>query len=140
MNMIKNRNFIRHPSGIPIDAQPIDQEDTHQNSMLNISEGGLAFESPEQLPIGAMISIKIPQIDLSFHVTGKVVWVSEMDQGFSIGVIFTDKDEAFRARMVQQVCHIESYWRKAVDSGRKLTIEDAASEWIKRFATDFPRH
>lgn len=136
--MMKNRNFIRHPSGIPIDAQPTSQEDAHQTSMLNISEGGIAFESHEQLPIGAEISIKIPQIDLTFHVTGKVVWSSEMDQGFSIGVIFTDKDEAFRARMVQQVCHIESYWREAVDSGRELTIEDAASEWIKRFATDFP--
>ncbi|MDX8403304.1 MAG: PilZ domain-containing protein [Mariprofundaceae bacterium] len=137
--MMKNRTFIRHPSGIPIDAQPIDQSDTHPTSMLNISEGGLAFETHEQLPVGAVISIKIPHIDLSFHVTGKVIWTNETDQGFSIGVIFTDKDEAFRARMVQQVCHIESYWRKTVDSGRELTIEDAASEWIRRFATDFPQ-
>jgi len=134
------RNFIRHPSSIPIDAQAIDNgSDVNHTSMINISQGGLSFQSHVLLPIRQNIQIQIPSIDCSFRVTGQVVWAKEEAQGYTIGVIFTDKDEAFHVRMVEQVCHIESYQQENIQKGRDIPIEQAASEWIKHFAADFSR-
>jgi hypothetical protein len=41
--------------------------------------------------------------------------------------------------MVEQVCHIEEY-RRTVQrlEGRELSAEEAAFEWIHRFAAQFP--
>jgi hypothetical protein len=41
--------------------------------------------------------------------------------------------------MIEQICHIEHY-RKEVKlaEGRELSSEEAADEWIKRYAGDFP--
>lgn len=46
--------------------------------------------------------------------------------------------EAFRARMESQCRQIESY-RRAVceESGREISLEDAAKEWIERYAASF---
>jgi len=45
----------------------------------------------------------------------------------------------FRLRMIEQICQIEHY-RKEVKlvEGRDLSAEEAASEWISRYASDFP--
>jgi len=138
---MKQRQYIRHPSGIPIDASLSDGGSVNQTGVVNISEGGLAFDSHSSLPVGATITIRIPQVNLSFNVTGQVVWIKESEGGFTMGIAFNNKDEAFRARMVEQVCHIESYWRHAREhDGRNISIEEAASEWISRFAAEFPRH
>lgn len=42
-------------------------------------------------------------------------------------------------RMIEQICHIEHY-RKEVErqEGRRLSSQDAADEWISRYAGDFP--
>jgi hypothetical protein len=41
--------------------------------------------------------------------------------------------------MIEQICHIEHY-RKEVKlvEGRELSSEEAADEWITRYAGDFP--
>jgi hypothetical protein len=53
-------------------------------------------------------------------------------------VQFIDADEAYRTRMVEQVSHIEEY-RRSVErlEGRELSAEEAAFEWIHRFAAHF---
>jgi len=41
---------------------------------------------------------------------------------------------------VEQICHIEQYKRDMRDQeGRELTGEQAAYEWIERFAAEFPQ-
>ena len=52
---------------------------------------------------------------------------------------FIDAQDAFSARMVEQVCHIDDY-RKSVRrlEGRELDAEEAAAEWISRHAAEFP--
>jgi hypothetical protein len=56
-----------------------------------------------------------------------------------VGVQFLDAQAAFRSRMVQQICSIENY-RKHVrrEEGRTLSTQDAAAEWIAKFAGRFP--
>ena len=41
--------------------------------------------------------------------------------------------------MVEQVCYIESYKKVVYETeGRQLTTEEAAMEWIRKYASQFP--
>ena len=45
----------------------------------------------------------------------------------------------FKARMIEQICYIENYRHAAKsDEDRTLTFEEAAMEWIDKYAADFP--
>jgi hypothetical protein len=64
---------------------------------------------------------------------------AESADSYVTGVSFYSKNDAFRMRMLEQICHIEVY-RKAVlaNEGRELTSEEAAAEWIACYAASFP--
>jgi hypothetical protein len=41
--------------------------------------------------------------------------------------------------MIEQICHIEHYRQEVLRvEGRKLSSKEAASEWISKYARDFP--
>jgi len=62
-----------------------------------------------------------------------------MQNTFEIGIQFLDENDSFRVRMVEQICHIEQYKQEVFDKdGRQLSGEQAAVEWIQKYATDFP--
>ncbi|HHH43325.1 MAG TPA: hypothetical protein ENK49_04235 [Gammaproteobacteria bacterium] len=55
------------------------------------------------------------------------------------GVAFVEPGDLYRARMVEQICHIEHYRAKVLASeGRRLGAEQAAREWIQKFTLNFP--
>ncbi len=133
------RNYIRHPSDIPIDFQPEELAEAHSERLKNISQGGLAFHSSTPLTAGRIIRVKIPLVTPVFQAVGRVMWCHPRDGHFEIGIEFLDQDDAFRARMVEQLCHIEHYRQQVLaEEGRQLSSEEAAAEWIQRFAPDFP--
>lgn len=133
------RCFIRHPSNVPIDFQ-LEELVTNGNDYLkNVSQGGLAFHSTIELKPGTTILINIPLVSPVFQAIGKVTWCHPQHGTFEIGIQFIDDDDTFRARMVEQICHIEQYKQEAFDKdGRQLSGEQAAVEWIQKFAADFP--
>jgi hypothetical protein len=48
--------------------------------------------------------------------------------------------EAFRLRMESQCQEIEQYRQSVLnESGRELSLDEAAMEWIARYAADFSR-
>ena len=109
--------------------------------MLNVSRGGLSFFSEEALPLGAIIHIAIPIDDPAFEVEGSVVWCRPDGAAYTIGVVFDDQSSAYSVRMVEQVCYIEHYRASVkVNEGRELSSEQAAQEWINKYAADFPSH
>jgi len=133
------RNFIRHPSNIPIDFQLEDLVIEGNEYLKNISVGGLAFNSKSMIEVGSIIRIKIPLVKPVFQALGRVTWCRPEENHFEVGIKFLDENDTFRARMVEQICHIEEYKQEVfIKEGRKLTGEEAASEWIKRFAVSFP--
>ena len=74
-----------------------------------------------------------------FEVRGQVVWCRSESGVFEIGVAFLDPSDLFQVRMVEQICHIEQYKADVLASeGRRLNGEQAAQEWIEKFAGDFP--
>jgi len=65
--------------------------------------------------------------------------LAHSSHGFVIGMSFRNKSEAFRMRMLEQLCYIEHYRQSMLeDEGRELNSQQAASEWIDRYAAAFP--
>ncbi|GMQ83416.1 MAG: hypothetical protein BMS9Abin06_0150 [Gammaproteobacteria bacterium] len=134
------RSYIRHPSGIPIEYRA-DERDTgiSQEHLHDISPGGLSFFSARALDPGTLITIRISCVQPGFEARAQVVWCQREGDGFVTGVVFTERGDLFRARMVEQICHIEHYRAGVLASeGRQLDGEQAAREWIQKFAEDFP--
>lgn len=134
------RKYIRHPSDIPIEFDIEGVAVHNKESLHDVSFGGLSFTSKSRIQSGSSISITIRFVKPPFISTALVKWCRKSGDQYDIGVAFIDPEDAYRVRMIEQVCHIEHYKREALTKeGRKLTGEQAAKEWIKRFASKFPK-
>jgi len=134
------RQFIRHPIDVPIELRAEGAPLPPALHGHDISVGGLAVHSREPVAPGAVIEVRIPHLKPAFAVRARVAWCHPGDGGgHEVGLAFLDADDAFHARMVEQVCHIEQY-RRAVarEQGRQLSAEEAAHEWIAKYAAGFP--
>jgi hypothetical protein len=55
-------------------------------------------------------------------------------------VQFTAPTDSFKVRMLEQICHIEVYKKELrKKQGRRVTGEQAAIEWINKYAEKFPK-
>lgn len=135
------RSYIRHPADIPINIDTPRRAQVEGASRLtNVSHGGLAFDSKEEIPAGKVIRIKISSVDPVFEAEGVVTHCSREAGLYVIGVEFIEPDDLFVARMVEQICHIEHYKREVeIREGRHLSGQEAAREWIDKYAAHFPQ-
>lgn len=134
------RSYIRHPSDIPLEYQA-DEQNTgiSQEHLHDISPGGLSFSCTRALDSGTLITIRISCVQPGFEARAQVAWCHREGDGFLVGVAFVERGDLFRARMVEQICHIEHYRAEVLtNEGRDLDGEQAAREWIQKFAVDFP--
>lgn len=136
---VSRRAFIRHTAGVPLSVRRVDGSAARARQSVNVSEGGLSFLSDDEIPVGSTIEVRIPGVDPPFQARGRVVWTAPEDECWCIGVQFLDAADAFRVRMVEQVCAIERY-RQEIESneGRALNPQEAAREWIGKYAGRFP--
>ncbi len=134
------RKYIRHPADIPIEVQLRDASGDATASLANnVSLGGLSFNCHSPIPVGQSISIKVPLVDPSFETSAEVVWCKPLNDQYEIGVKLLDQDDAYRTRMVEQICHIEHYKNQVLlREGRVLTGQQAAQEWIQKYGNTFP--
>jgi hypothetical protein len=133
------RKFIRHTAGVPIEVRPVDGRSARVQESVNVSAGGLSFVSETDFAPETVLLVRISEVDPPFEAHARVAWTRPEDQGFCIGVQFLDASDAFRARMVEQVCSIERYRCEVEeDEGRTLSAPDAAAEWIRKYAGRFP--
>jgi c-di-GMP-binding flagellar brake protein YcgR len=133
------RQFIRHPTEIPIQIRRDRRRAAASPPLRNVSLGGLAFRSEADLEPGSIVVLRIPCVRPQFLARARVVWCSAANGAYDIGVEFLDVESAYRGRMVEQVCHIEQYRREALkNEGRHLSAEEAAAEWIAKYASEFP--
>ena len=136
------REFIRHPSSIPV--QLIKQDGISSlglNTLNNVSFGGVSCLCTEAVEKNSSVKMMIQCVDPSFEIDGRAVWCKPRNNMYEIGVEFiVSKDKMFLLRMIEQVCHIEHYRNeRAHNEGRELTSEEAAREWIKKHADNFPK-
>ena len=153
------REFIRHTIDFPIEFRLLREDDhPYANEMLphladdaagaareagqsrNVGFGGLAFESNFCPTAGNLIEIRIPTVNPPFTAKARVAWCrAEPQGGYMIGASFLDASDAFRSRMVQQVCSIENYRKEVKErEGRELNVQEASAEWITKYAGRFP--
>jgi hypothetical protein len=134
------RQFIRHPVDVPVEVRARGSGTATALHTHDIGLGGLAIQSESEVSVGSIVDIRIACVQPPFSAHARVAWCHPRNgQGFDIGVTFLDAEDAFLARMVEQVCHIEEY-RKSVQrtERRVLSSEEAALEWIDKHAARFP--
>jgi hypothetical protein len=132
------REFIRHTVDVPLEIRAVNGNTARQRG-VNVSYGGLAFLSDTCPSVGDLIDLRIPTVNPPFQAQGRVAWCRSEGDQYLIGVAFLDAADAFRARMVQQVCSIERYRQEVQErEGRALSTPEAAAEWIGRYADRFP--
>ena len=110
MQMVEFRRFIRHPLSLPLSYRVIekDQEkdqESIRSQTINISLGGLLFPSKQPVDPEAKIEIKMPFENKVFNVKAQVVRCVQNSETklFDIAVNFTRTQEAFKAKMIEQI-------------------------------------
>lgn len=116
-----------------------DERERAGGHVRDVSLGGLAFQSPFCPENGQLVEIRIRTVRPEFRTKARVVWCRDLAVGYEVGVAFLARSDAFRARMVEQLCQIERYRRDVRDNeGRDLSGSEAADEWIRKYAAAFP--
>lgn len=137
------RQFIRHPVDVPVEID-IEQDATWgagQGRTHDVSAGGLAPHVAQPVLPGRQVHLSIGYVEPPFHAEAEVAWCRPdgAEGGYELGLSFLDAEVAYLARMVEQLCHIEDYRQSVLRSaGRQLSPEQAAEEWIERYAAQFP--
>lgn len=146
------RRFVRHPAEIPIELEERGQPVSNIVAMAdgrngggrassvlqNLSIGGLRCEVDRFIAIGTAIQIRIPLVNPDYTGQGIVVWCRPRNKHYEVGIEFDREEEAFKSRMVEQVCLIEQYRKRIrLAEGREIDGEQAAREWISRHAGEF---
>ncbi len=136
------RKHIRHVTGIPIqvklDFPSMDFDDVNEDTITNVSLGGLSFIADDRLDIEESIQVRFPILDKQATLTGKVIWCEKSNHGYEVGLEFDDAEEIQRLKMIDQISDIENYrQRKEASEGLPVTSEQAAREWVKQYTGDF---
>lgn len=144
------RQFIRHPSDIPIqfvlgdnglsDASPSTGSSVKKRERLkDVSRGGLCFSADCPVRRGTPIHIEIPIQQPPYRAQGMVAWCRPEGDHYAVGVQFSEPSTRYSVRMVEQVCHIEHYRAMVRENeGRELSSQQAAEEWVDKYAAEFP--
>ena len=105
----KVRNdFIRHPQQFPIEFRRTRTWAwSAQNQQSPSGDLGLSFVSRKYIPTGTKMELSIPLRGVVQKFQGTVVMVREILEGFEIGLWLASADDASRARLVEQICHLE---------------------------------
>jgi len=133
--MSEQQHVIQHPLELPIELELKQLAGQLPNNACNLK---LICYSTTPFPRGASVSIHLPSAG-SDEAIGTVEKCSPSQLGFQLRILFSNFNELMQIRMLEQICYIQrykSYVRKT--QGRSLSDQDAAFEWIEKYATIFP--
>ena len=139
MHTNPRRKYLRHTVHVPLEIQRVADSARLVEDGVNVSYGGLAFLSSTCPRIGEVLRLRIPIVEPAFVADARVTWCRPEAEKFLVGVEFLASASAFQSRMVEQVCSIENYRQDVLQQeGRVLTTQEAAAEWITKYAGRFP--
>ena len=87
------------------------------------------------------MGINIAVKDKLFEIKSTVAYTKEDSKTgkFRTGVCFTDYPSAFMARLAEEMLEILRYQKNlSRQLGREVPEEEAASQWVKKYAARFP--
>lgn len=103
-----------------------------RRTLKDVSEGGLCFKSHLPFVPQSVVHLRIPVQHPPVETTGVVAWCRRGEE-YEIGVRFKEPPVEL-LRMVGLACRIKHYTRLQRRSGRMLSTDQAAREWISRYA------
>lgn len=128
--------YIRHPEDIPIELEQLSRPLPTSHSTQGL---GLICHSHNMIIEGSTVELRVPFVEPSIKVSGIVNWCRNNGPGFELGIDFDNPDATMRMRMLEQLCQIHQYrLDMREEQGRALSPDDAAMEWIERYAALFP--
>lgn len=147
MQVIEHRHFIRHPLCLPLSFKVIEKslKNDSKNILsqtLNVSLGGLLFPSKQPVDPDSKIEIKMPFENRVFNIKAQVVrCIHNSDTKlYDIAVNFLRTQEAFKAKMIEQIYLIAGYRDMlSLQTGKEVSLEEASRKWIKRYSARFKR-
>jgi c-di-GMP-binding flagellar brake protein YcgR len=137
---IEIRRYVRSVMGIPVEVKIdySDNLDDDDDTITNISLGGLALVSEDPIDLNESIRVACPHLNNDAKLSGKVIWCQKSRQGYEIGLDFDDPTALERMKIIDQTIDIERF-RKTVEDreGRQLSDEQATKEWVSRYTGTF---
>lgn len=110
-NISEKRQFLRHPSNIPVEVIPypeaaLNNVEYEPLYLKNVSFGGLAFFSSENIPLNSIIYIRVLS-QTPFELMCRVVWLHALEDTaeYEIGVEFV----ARKSTAMEQLILVEMY-------------------------------
>ena len=138
----ERRGLMRHPTTMPVVCRGRGRSNPGQSNLLNASFGGLSFVSDGLFAQGDTVDVSFPARQITERFSGVVVWSQDLAGGHAdrhaYGVRFCGAEMFRRVRLLEQICHIEAYRKvQASQHNRELSPNQAAEEWITRYAARF---
>ncbi|MFY0677401.1 MAG: PilZ domain-containing protein [Neptuniibacter sp.] len=134
--MTEQQRVIHHPEEFSIELQQKKTPHPLSDKYLNLK---LVCHSSTPFSSGESVAIHLPSVSNNDEVMGVVEWCNSSQQGFELGIKFSDPNELMRLRMLEQLCFIKRYRNHVLHiEGRDLSDQDAALEWIAKYARLFP--
>lgn len=130
--------FVPHPKDLPLEITLIEDQPFPHMDEEKAGFVGITYFTPYYFENGCSVKITLEEIDPNFCVSGRIAWCNKEVNGYAIAIEFPTKEERYCVRMVEQLSQIENYRRQAKVEGRRLNYNEAAAEWIQKFAANFP--
>ncbi|MGB0204770.1 MAG: hypothetical protein ACPF9K_06950 [Neptuniibacter sp.] len=134
--MTEEQRVIHHPEEFSIQLNTQKTPPLFSDKPLDLK---LICHSSTAFSTGESVAINLPSVSLDQEVTGIVDSCTSTQQGFELGIKFPNPDELMRIRMLEQLCFIKRYRDHVLHTeGRDISDQDAALEWIAKYARLFP--
>ncbi len=105
---IEKRKYIRHPAKISLEYRIFGEQEIKTETTKDISFGGICFRGQDYIEPGTTLKLKFPSVHTNYEVAGQVVWCSQKKDHVEMGLQFLDENEAYRARLIEEICHLKS--------------------------------
>ena len=133
--------FIHHPNNIPFHVKHVSRLPVMKQNEIESGKStlGLCFFSDKYLKPGTLVELTIPLRGEDHKFIGQVVLIRETHRGYEAGIWLRSQTDAFRARIIEQICYIDGYLEEKQDhSASPINKELGIQEWISRNAAHFP--
>lgn len=115
------------------------KEESSQHVTLFAGEtakDSLLLKSNAALTVGAKAVLKVFLCRQSFDVAGTINSVQQKDE-YYLASLTLDHTDNLSTRMLLQITEIEQYRDNCIQKGHDVSLEQAACEWIVKYAGDF---
>jgi hypothetical protein len=133
-----SHDFIHHPASWPIKFRRLWVARSTDPVCKNPSDIGLCFQSKKFVRPGTDLELAIAVLGETHHLTGRVVLIRHLEDGYLVGFWFKSLTEAYRARRIELTCQIEAYRAELTrQRGGAVSYDTAAREWLAMRAERF---